>query len=75
MCELFVCMGVAGSAVVGDSGRCVGCVCWLFVYGCGWFGCCCDRGRSVAVGVCVRVCWGGGGGEGMKMVVCLLGVY
>ena len=76
MCELFVCMGVAGSAVVGDSGRSVGCVCWLFV-------CMGVAGSAVVVTggevwlwVCACGCVGGGGGdEWMNMVVCLLALY
>ena len=60
----FVC--TAGSAVVCDSGRSDGCACWL--YGCCWFRCSCDRGRSVAVRVCVCV-WGG---EWMYEHVCFL---
>ena len=74
MCELFVCMGVAGSAVVGDSGRSVGCVCWLFV-------CMGVAGSAVVVTggevwlwVCACGCVGGGD-EWMNMVVCLSALY
>ena len=57
---------------------CVGCLrerVWLgvlvvCVYGCCWFRCSCDRGRSVGVRVCV-----GGGDECMNMFVSLLALY
>ena len=75
MCELFVCMGVAGSAVVGDSGRSVDCVCWLFV-------CMGVAGSAVVVTggevwlwVCASGWVWGGGDEWMNMGVCLLALY
>ena len=57
VCWLFVCMGVAGSAVVCDSGRSDGCACWLYV-------CMGVAGSAVPViggevWLCVCVCGGG----------------
>ena len=71
VCWLFVCMGVAGSAVVCDSGRSDGCACWLYV-------CMGVAGSAVPViggevWLCVCVC--GGGDECMNMFVSLLALY